>query len=110
MYNPKNVAQTKYILSKYIEKVVVNNDEATVIFKVLAPVTTTGAIPYEPFECGYEETFTVNRKELFLIYKILETDEELNLIIRRLTTKNDKNTENSHRNIENCKIKSQKII
>ena len=100
MYNPKNVAQTKYILSKYIEKVVVNNDEATVIFKVLAPVTTTGAIPYEPFECGYEETFTVNRKELFLIYKILETDEELNLIIRRLTTKNDKNTENSHRNIE----------
>ena len=39
-------------------------------------------------------------KELFLIYKILETDEELNLIIRRLTTKNDKNTENSHRNIE----------
>lgn len=100
MYNPKNIAQTKYILSKYIEKVVVNNDEATVIFKVLAPVTTTGAIPYEPFECGYEETFTVNRKELFLIYKILETDEELNLIIRRLTTKNDKNTENSHRNIE----------
>ena len=100
MYNPKNVAQTKYILSKYIEKVVVNNDEATVIFKVLAPVTTTGAIPYESFECGYEEIFTVNRKELFLTYKILETDEELNLIIKRLTTKNDKNTENSHRNIE----------
>ena len=45
MYNPKNVAQTKYILSKYIEKVVVNNDEATVIFKVLAPELLRGLFP-----------------------------------------------------------------
>ena len=99
MKNPKNLPTTRYILSQYIERVEVSNEEVTATFRVAAPLAHGN--PSDKTECSYLETVAVKHSDLFIRYSEIIKDDRICEIINRLSTNEQENSKKLHRNIEN---------
>ena len=75
MNNPENLVKTKYVLSEYIDRIDISNENIQVTFKVTMP-PVNGGISDSP---TFRHTEFIRRKSLF---------------------KNEKNSDKKHRNIE----------
>ncbi len=98
MNNPTNLATTRYVLSEYIDKIVIDDKEITVIFKVGASLVGGTHLPDIEFVC-YDE-ITIYYSDIFQRYEELSDDEELSRVIANLSSEDGIYDDNSHRNIE----------